>query len=332
LASDPVEPVSTGRRPVVPKWFSRSLGGGLALVGGFFVVRTMASQSDVVGQVVADADWRWLVAGVVLAGTAMLVIAVLWRSALRLVGAEMDGRSVVAVYFQGELAKYVPGGPWAVVGRAELGRRRGLAPAAAYGGVALSLAGLYLATALLGGLLLLSGSNGGPSLVLLPVVAVFVAGLLALHPRVLTRLIALSRRILTGDLVVPRWRDSLALVLRYVPAPILIGTATWCLARALSPRAGYFDVVGATSLAWLAGFVAVPVPGGVGVREAAFVAATFTLPGGVAAVVAVAARLAFMGVDAVGALVASVSLRPRRRGGPVSGGDGPPPGSRAAGS
>ncbi|MEN3315706.1 MAG: glycosyltransferase 2 family protein [Acidimicrobiaceae bacterium] len=317
---------------MVPKWFSRSLGGGLGLVGGFFVVRTMASQSDVVGQVVADADWRWLVAGVVLAGTAMLVIAVLWRSALRLVGAEMDGRSVVAVYFQGELAKYVPGGPWAVVGRAELGRRRGLAPAAAYGGVALSLAGLYLATALLGGLLLLSGSNGGPSLVLLPVVAVFVAGLLALHPRLLTRLVALSRRILTGDLVVPRWRDSLALVLRYVPAPILIGTATWCLARALSPRAGYFDVVGATSLAWLAGFVAVPVPGGVGVREAAFVAATFTLPGGVAAVVAVAARLAFMGVDAVGALVASVSLRPRRRGGPVSGGNGPQPGSRAAGS
>jgi len=275
-----------------------------------FVVRAIASESDVIGRVVADADWRWLAAGVLLAAASMVTIAILWRAALRLVGARMDRRSVVAVYFQGELAKYVPGGPWAVVGRAELARRRGLDPAAAYGGVALSLAGLYLATALVAALFLLVGANGGPSLALVLVLGVLVLGLAALHPRVLARLVALSRRLLTGDIEVPRWSDSLVLVVRYVPAPLLTGTATWCLARALSPHAGYRDVVGATALAWLAGFLAVPVPGGVGVREATFVAAVSTLPGGVAAVVAVAARLSFMLADTVGALVASVALRP----------------------
>jgi len=295
---------------VVPGWLRRSLGGGLALAGGVFVVRAIASQSDVIGHVVADADWWWLAAGVLLAATAMVTIAMLWRVALRLVGAEMDRRSVVAVYFQGELAKYVPGGPWAVVGRAELARRRGLDAAVAYGGVALSLAGLYLATALLGALFLLPGGSGGSSLVLVPVLGVLVVGLAALHPQVLARLVALSRRLLTGDIEVPRWSESLALVVRYVPVPLLTGTATWCLARALSPHAGYRDVVGATALAWLAGFLAVPVPGGVGVREATFVAAVSTLPGGVAAVVAVVARLSFMLADAVGALVASVVLRP----------------------
>ncbi|MGI8778452.1 MAG: lysylphosphatidylglycerol synthase domain-containing protein [Acidimicrobiales bacterium] len=286
------------------------MGGGLALAGAFFVVRAIASESDVIGHVVADADWWWLAAGVLLAAAAMVTIAMLWRVALRLVGAEMDRRSVVAVYFQGELAKYVPGGPWAVVGRAELARRRGLGPAAAYGGVALSLAGLYLATALLAAVFLLTGADGGPSLALVPVLGILVVGFAGLHPRVVARLVALSRRVLKGDIEVPRWGDSLVLVVRYLPVPLLTGTATWCLARALSPHAGYRDVVGATALAWLAGFVAVPVPGGVGVREATFVAAASSLPGGVAAVVAIAARLAFMLADAGGALVASVALRP----------------------
>jgi hypothetical protein len=55
----------------------------------------------------------------------------------------------------------------------------------------------------------------------------------------------------------------------------------------------------ATTLSWTAGFVAVPVPAGAGVREAVFVAAS-GLPAGLGATIAVGSRLAFLLVDVAG--------------------------------
>jgi hypothetical protein len=58
------------------------------------------------------------------------------------------------------------------------------------------------------------------------------------------------------------------------------------------------------TLSWAAGLVAAPVPAGAGVREATFVALA-GLSLGVAATVAVAARLLFIVVDVLGALLAA---------------------------
>ena len=79
--------------------------------------------------------------------------------------------------------------------------------------------------------------------------------------------------------------------------------------RARSRRPSCSQVGAAAVLSWVVGFVLVPVPGGVGVREAAFVAAAGSLDPGIAAAVAVAARAIFVIVDAVGALIGSASLR-----------------------
>jgi uncharacterized membrane protein YbhN (UPF0104 family) len=53
----------------------------------------------------------------------------------------------------------------------------------------------------------------------------------------------------------------------------------------------------------------VPVPGGVGVREAVFVALVDALPTGVAATVAVTARFCFVLVDGGGAALGALSWR-----------------------
>jgi uncharacterized membrane protein YbhN (UPF0104 family) len=98
-------------------------------------------------------------------------------------------------------------------------------------------------------------------------------------------------------------------VARYVPSWLAIGGATWAVARALDPSAGVLEVGTAAVLSWLVGFVLVPVPGGVGVREAAFVAAAGSLDPGIAAAVAVGARAIFVVVDAAGALIGSVVMR-----------------------
>ena len=65
----------------------------------------------------------------------------------------------------------------------------------------------------------------------------------------------------------------------------------------------------AAILSWIVGFVSVPVPGGIGVREATFVALAGTIPKGVGATVAIAARLCFMLVDAAGATLGAMFWR-----------------------
>jgi uncharacterized membrane protein YbhN (UPF0104 family) len=132
---------------------------------------------------------------------------------------------------------------------------------------------------------------------------------------VLERMVALVER-LTGRRVgidVPRWDESLLLVARYVPAWFFIGTATWCVARALDPGASFARVCFAAVLSWIAGFLAVPVPGGAGVREAVLYASS-GLSKAEAVTVAVAARLLFVVVDVVGALAGAPSVGRRREG------------------
>jgi len=282
--------------------------GGLAAV---FVVRTILRDREAIGDALSAATPGWLVLGLLLAATGMTAIAVPWQRAIRVLGDDLPMAQVVARYYVGELGKYLPGGVWPILGRGELARRGGVGRAASYGSVVLSLATLYLAAmavVVMGLPSLLGADDGsGPLIVLL----LLPVGLVGLHPRVLGRILRLVER-LTGRTIalrIPTWSTSVGLVVRYVPAWLAIGAATWAVARALDPSAPLAEVTIAAVLSWVVGFVLVPVPGGVGVREVVFVAAAGSLDPGIAATVAVVARLAFMVVDAIGAGLGSLALR-----------------------
>jgi hypothetical protein len=291
---------------------STALGVLLAGLAVFFVGQALARNWDDVADSLADATPGWIVAAALFAAAGMTAIAVPWRRALRLLGGDLPWGDTIARYYLGELGKYLPGGVWPVVGRGELARRAGNPRSAAYGSVALSLAVLYLSAmflAVAGAPAIVAsdrGSGDGAGRYLLAL-ALLPIGLGLLHHAVLERLRQLGERVLRKpiEVEIPRWRESLVLVACYVPSWLLIGTATWAAARGLGQDVGWLDVAPAAVLSWIVGFVLVPVPGGVGVREAAFVAAAGALDPGVAAAVAVLARLLFVTVDAVGALLAS---------------------------
>jgi glycosyltransferase 2 family protein len=286
----------------------------IALIGFGFVVRLAVRHWDDVRDGLAGANPAWLIAGVVLGVAGMTTIALAWGPVVSALGGRVSSRQVVRWYFPGELGKYVPGGIWPVVGRAELACRGGVRRGVAYASVGLSLAGLYLAAmavvaAALPVHLVASNDSSAPLLValLLPV------GVFALHPRSLNAAFDLVRRVAHRDftVTVPSWRTSLTIVARYVPAWLCIGGATWCLARAFDRNAPFGSVFVAAVASWVVGFILVPVPGGVGVREAAFVAVA-GLPAGTGATVALVARLMFVAIDALGAVLAPVLTRPRR--------------------
>lgn len=289
---------------------STAVGVAAGLIAVAFVVRAVLRDRETIGDALDVAAPGWVVLGFVLAAVGMVAIALPWQAVLHVLGGRMSARQVVARYFVGELGKYVPGGVWPILGRGELARRAGIPRAAAYGSVLLSLASLYLAAMLvvLAGLPTIVGDDGAgwlAALVLLPL------GIGALHPRVLRTVIDVLARVARRpiDVTVPSWGTAVMLVVRYVPAWLAIGAATWAVARSLDPSAGILDVGTAAVLSWIVGFVVVPVPGGVGVREAAFVAAASSLDPGLAAVVAVVARVLFVVVDAIGAAAGSTLLR-----------------------
>jgi uncharacterized membrane protein YbhN (UPF0104 family) len=317
-APEPSVPAAGPPPPRRSRWvrLSTVVGVVLALVCLGFVAATLVSQWSEVRDLIAEASPGWLVLAVPCAAAAMTWIAWCWEDALGLLGHRPGRRRVIAWYYSGEIGKYVPGGVWPVVGRGELARRGGVPASRAYPSVALSLATLYLAGLAVAAVLVpLDLAHQAESPAALGLLALLPLGLVALHPAVLGR----ARKIVVrltgrgGDVPLPAWRATAAVVLRYVPAWLLISAATWLVARALVPNPPILRIGIATTLSWAAGFAAVPVPAGAGIREAVFVASS-GMPGAVAATVAVASRLVFVLVDAAGLVLTArwhrASVRP----------------------
>jgi uncharacterized membrane protein YbhN (UPF0104 family) len=289
-----------------------AVGTIIAVLGFAFVIRRAQQHWGDVRNAMDHAGRGWLALALVLGIAGMAAIALAWRPVISSVGGDASTRDVVRWYFPGEMGKYLPGGIWPVVGRAELARRGGLRRGVAYASVALSLAGLYIAAiaVVTAALPFVLAANHGSSAPLL-IVLLLPVGVFALHPRAQRAVHNFVKRVTHRDIPIdiPSWGTSMATVARYLPAWVLIGASTWCIARGFDAHAPFGQVFVATVASWVVGFV-VPVPGGVGVREAAFVALA-GLPTGIGATVAIVARILFMLVDTLGAVSAPPLLRPR---------------------
>ncbi|HEY3832692.1 MAG TPA: lysylphosphatidylglycerol synthase transmembrane domain-containing protein [Acidimicrobiia bacterium] len=303
---------SAKRRRRLP--LSLIFGSVLAVVGVAFVVVKISQQWSQVRHSLAHVSVGWLVLGVLLATVGMVAIALAWRPVLVALGAPHVSRAtVIRWYFVGEIGKYVPGGIWSVAGRSELSSRRGGMPrSAAYGSVALSLFLLEIGAAIVAAVAIpFSGIEHKHPIAWL-VILLLPVGLAVLHPRVLSASLRGASKAARRELSVPipDYRVMLRLIAGYVPAWFAIGGGTWAIARSLDPHAPFGNVFTAAVISWIVGFLLVPVPGGVGVREGAFTALV-SLPKGIAATAAILARLAFMLVDGGGAVLAPLLLRDR---------------------
>lgn len=310
----PAPPALSGRRRLLAR-LSTLLGAVIVVVAFGFIVREVAADWDEVREALSEASIGWIAAGLVLAVLGMASIGWTWPDVFALLGVSVPRLRATGWYFVGELGKYLPGGVWPVLGRGEMARRGGIPRSPAYASVALSLVLLYLAAMVVAVVLLpfaLGDEGVGPwaaVLLLLPL------GLLALHPVVLRPVVALARRATGRELLItiPRWRHSVGVVLRYVPTWVFIGASTTAVAKGIAPDASIPQLMFATVLSWIAGFVVIFAPGGAGVREAVFTA-TCGLPYELGATVALISRIQFVLVDAAGAGLSTPLLR---RGHPV---------------
>lgn len=286
------------------KRIASSVGLVIGLLGVAFVTRELVRDREVVLAALSGARLASLVPAVLLGLASMTSIGLVWWRCLRVLDADLGMFDALRRYFIGQLGKYVPGGIWPVLGRAEMARRGGVSGPAAYGSTVLSLGLTYLAAILVAAGALVLGA-GSPTPMSLAAFGLLPLGLVVLHPSILRHLLGVLRRISGRELAVavPPWRTSVKLLLAHVPAWIGISLATWLVAIAVAPGgADPFNLIFATTVSWLIGFLAIGVPGGIGVREAVFIAAATSIAGvGVAAAVAVVARALFIIVDVSGA-------------------------------
>jgi len=251
--------------------------------------------------------------GRLLAGTAVEVGLLVWGVALwTLVLGRFDGprprfRAMLRVWVGTNLAKYLPGGVWSLATAAAMAKPAGTSPVALAGSFVVHGAFTALGAAAVAAVLVVPGGTAHGALPLAAGAAAVPLALLAAHPAVLNRVVRVAARFSRRE--APAWRggwlDGLGLLALYAVTWVGYGAAFSLFVSSIAPvaRGAWPLLAGVNALAFVAGFVAVFAPGGIGVREAALAGLLLpVIPGGmpVRVVVAAASRLWLVAAELVG--------------------------------
>jgi hypothetical protein len=254
---------------------------------------------------------------------AALVSVFGWRALLRqLAGQRVETRALIKVFCSTQIAKYLPGNVGHHIGRVALARTRLGVPATTTTVSILQEGALVVACSLLVGtachlvapLALPAIAGVSASLVL---VAMLVAGFGALA--IVNRLRAgIGHRapawLAFALRIAPAWPAVRRAMPAYIATQLLNGVGVACIASAMIDVdvTKVILLTGAYALAWMIGFLLPGAPGGLGVRESAFlVLVAHALPPEVALGITVLARVGNVAADALvwlaGTLVQSKS-------------------------
>ena len=287
------QPLRKRRRPL--RWVGAAAGVFLLLA----VVSAVTEDLSDLRKAVDAPHLGWLAAAAGLALATELGFALASAAVGRsLVRPAPPLPRTAATYLVAQQAKHIPGGIWPAVARAGLSKRLhpGLGTRMAFLWVLGESLASVAAGLITGGAVLLAADQAALRSRLWSGLAL-AAGLGGLIAFAVARQTLLGRVLDTAGKLTGQPTPGLTrLAAVHLPAWIASGATTAALAAAIvRPEGGVADyrlLAGAAVLASVAGFLALPVPAGIGVREAVFVALTATvLTGSQALVLALAARL-----------------------------------------
>ncbi len=283
------------------------LGIAIGVAGLTFVALRIVRDREEIADALASSDPVWLVVAVVSGLGAMTLLGVNWLLIVRHGGAPAPWRRGLYWFFVGQLGKYVPGGIWPIVGQAELAHRDRTPRPIAYWSTAMSMLATLLGAvgvAAITGMVSPAGSRLVPILLGIGLIVGFAA--LAFRP-IRDALHRLADRTTTRELRLPDAGWFAGIVARYLPVWVLFSGMNIFSVHALGTTLDadlVITLIYATCVSWIAGFVIIGLPGGLGVREAVFISMmTAPLGAGMAVSVAVISRVVSVAVDLLGAAV-----------------------------
>jgi glycosyltransferase 2 family protein len=279
---------------------------GFGLAGLVFLALVLARAIDRLGAEVLP-SWPHIVVAAALAEFSLILGARAWSSLFE-GGADGLRRS----YYASQLGKYIPGGIWQMVALVESGARSG----AGFVRSSIRFPVYVLTTIAAGGSigagLALAGAHASARVRIASLAGLLTLALIdrRLIAFVLKTLARVTRRQLPGDPVPSQG----AIITSYVyglGAVLATAGAYAALLASLPTRVSSFEAVTAFALAWTAGFVAIPIPSGVGIREAVLVGVTASGFAGPVVAAAVVQRVVVIIAELV--MVLSLALRKRAR-------------------
>ncbi|SFQ44621.1 hypothetical protein SAMN05421810_107223 [Amycolatopsis arida] len=283
----------------------------------FFAVRHLVLNWHEFWHTLAGIPWQSSLLSLLVLMVSIAVGVYAWQVVVDDLGPPIGYARGAQINLVGALGKYVPGSVWAYLLQMELGRKAGLARARIFTASLIHL-GVGVVAALVLSLLAMPAvfANSPRAwwlVVLLP------AGLVALHPRVLTWGTSLVLRILRRPPLDHRfsYRTVGTVFLALVGVYALQGLHLWLLANSVGAPGftGYVLCVGAMAIAMTSGTFAFIMPSGAGVRELVMVAVltATAITGPQALAFALASRVMFTVADLAtaggAALTARLSLR-----------------------
>lgn len=289
------------------------VGIGIGVAGVAFVVQRIIRDRAEIGDALSAAAPVWLVVGAVTGSVAMTLIGVNWLGIIRHGGGTVRWRRGLSWFFVGQLGKYVPGGIWPIVGQAELAHRGATPRPVAYASTAMSMVATFLGAAVVGavtGLVAPTSSRWVPALL---AAGVGVVAVLVVAPPARRSADRIAHRLTRRELRLPEAQWFAVIVTRHLPVWLAFAGmnvfSVVALGVDLDTRL-VVQLVFVTCVSWMAGFVVVGVPGGIGVRETIFISMmTAPLGAGVAVAAAVLSRVVSIVVDLAGAGVSMAFAR-----------------------
>lgn len=289
------------------------IGIAIGVAGLAFVTRQIVRDRTEIADTLSSADPGWLVVGGISGLVAMALIGVNWLLIIRHAGAAAPWRRGMSWFFVGQLGKYVPGGIWPIVGQAELAHRAATPRSAAYFSTAMSMVTTFLGAAGVAAICGLISPSDGRFLPTALAGALAVSFALLALPAARSALHRLARRVTDRELRLPDPRWFMLLVVRHLPVWLFFAGMNIFAVRALGADLDtslIVELIYVTCISWMAGFVVVGVPGGIGVRETIFISmTTASLGAGVAVSAAVLSRVVSIAVDLLGAAISVAVAR-----------------------
>jgi uncharacterized membrane protein YbhN (UPF0104 family) len=285
------------------RWL-RLLEWAAALAVVLFLGRHIARNWVQIAAYPWSVDWPRLVLASACIAAAYSIFVLMWRRILRLLGGLLSIVDAHRIWYISDLARYIPGRVWQVAGSAYMARAKGVSPIFA---VSASLAAQLFVLA--GGLLVAALTLGGvaeriPSDIrLLGLLAALGLFAVLFTPLFGATYRAALRAVHRSDYYsyIP-WGERAVLLGVYVLAWLGFGGGFYLFVSATAelPAGSFWPVVGVSAAGYVAGFVVLLVPGGIGVREGVYaLLLSLYLPGSVAAAVAVLSRVWLTAVELV---------------------------------
>jgi len=234
--------------------------------------------------------------GIVVYVLASLLLVLAWHEQLAWSGERPSSCTLsLAVYGRAQIAKYIPGNVFSLVGRQVLGRQAGLSQVSLAWASVLEIIGMLYASGLVA--CLGAGAWIGNELDMSAWQFSLLVGCIALGPLLALRLIARCaplRRFVPANRTLPDYVRLLGVFSIYLPFFLACGLVFGFLLRVVQPEVqiDWLHVAGTVSAAWFIGYVTPGASGGIGVRDALLLLAIDGyVAGSLAALVVVAYRI-----------------------------------------